>query len=330
MVSFNHTLGLGCSGRVYLGFDRKVGRHVAVKVVNLEVVADAALERTVRAIRREIATLKRLKHPHIVKYITAEQKGEKIYTVMERLGGGSLADVLRTFGPQTPSATARYIAQMLSGLAYLHSQGIAHRDVKPDNVLVADEDGSVKLVDFGLAKPIVTQQPSGGASTLAGTPAYLAPEVFVPDLAAAAPPGPPYSADVWAVGISTAALLTGRTPFGRDGDAGPAVLVAIGDPRVTPHLPDSLPPDARSFILTCLARNAFDRPTAQQLLSHPFVAASVPVYPIESPAMVMPLAVATDAAVDSAGAAGSHAADLDDTDAVAQLSPAALAGAHAE
>ena len=117
-----------------------------------------------RCLQSEINLLKQLNHPNIVKYIDTIQGSDFLHIVLEYVEGGSLAHTLKKFGVFSEELTAMYIAQVLDGLAYLHDQGVIHRDIKGANILVTKE-GLVKLADFGVA--VTTQEKS---NTVVGSP----------------------------------------------------------------------------------------------------------------------------------------------------------------
>src|SRR5258706_7971053 len=163
-------LGRGGMGEVYEAMDRDLARRVALKFVAPELAADAdALKRFEREARAAAA----LNHPHIATLFAFERDAERTFIAMELVGGESLRDRIRR-GP-LPVAEALAIARDVAGaLALAHRRGIVHRDVKPENVMF-DEDGVVKLMDFGLARAVQASRLTTTGSTL-GTAAYMPPE----------------------------------------------------------------------------------------------------------------------------------------------------------
>ena len=197
-------LGAGAMGVVWLAVDERLDRPVAVKVLW---PGPAQSEQARARIVREGRIAARLRHPHAVTvHDVAEHDGQPVL-VMEYLPSRSLATVVAEGGPQPPRTVARIGEQIASALAAAHAAGVVHRDVKPGNVLVGD-DGSAKLADFGISRATgdaaLTQ-----AGLVAGTPAYLAPEI-----ARGWEPGP--EADVFSLGSTLYAAVEGVPPFGAD------------------------------------------------------------------------------------------------------------------
>ncbi|RLM78695.1 protein kinase byr2-like [Panicum miliaceum] len=185
-----------------------------------------------------------------------EHEGGKLYIFLELVTQGSLAALYQKYHLQDSQVSA-YTRQILNGLLYLHQRNVLHRDIKCANILV-DACGLVKLADFGLAKEmsILSQ-----ARSSKGTVFWMAPEV-----AKAKPHGPP--ADIWSLGCTVLEMLTGKVPY-PDMEWTHALL-KIGR-GIPPEIPDKLSEDARDFIKKCVQANPNDRPSAAQLLEHPFV-----------------------------------------------------------
>lgn len=201
------TLGAGGMGVVYRVLHRGLKRSFAAKVIHAGVAADAGF---LGRFEREAVALGRLKHPNIVDvtdYGIERLDGGRPYLIMECLDGDTLAERLRS-GPIPVEAALDLAAPIASALDYAHSQGVLHLDLKPANVaLHAASDGSieVKILDFGVAQ--FTNEPRENRSApLAGTPAYLAPELLDGRPAGAA-------ADIYAFGVLVYEMLTGRRPF---------------------------------------------------------------------------------------------------------------------
>jgi serine/threonine-protein kinase len=209
-------LGAGGLGTVYVATQLRIGRPVAIKMLHAELLPSADLR---ERFDREVATLGRLAHPHIVALtdsgVLPDGRG---YLVMELLEGQSLEERIQSGGPIEPSEAVRIARQMLLGLAEAHDKGVLHRDLKPANVFLQPlaEGVHVKLLDFGLAKvrSDVATHPGDYATLTAdgvivGTPTYMAPEQ-----ATAQKIGAP--ADLYAVGIVLFEMLAGRPPFRSD------------------------------------------------------------------------------------------------------------------
>ncbi|KAL0804303.1 hypothetical protein Bca101_096793 [Brassica carinata] len=187
-----------------------------------------------------------------------ERDGSNLYIFLELVTQGSLLKVYQRY--QLPnSLVSTYTRQILDGLKYLRGEGFIHRDIKCANVLV-DASGSVKLADFGLAK--VSQL--NNIKSCKGTPFWLAPEV----INLKRTDGYESSADIWSLGCTVLEMLTRQIPYA-DLENPVQALFRIGRGEL-PDIPDTLSLDARDFIIKCLKVNPEERPTAAELLNHPF------------------------------------------------------------
>ena len=200
-------LGRGAMGVVWRARDPVLGREVAVKQLLLPAgLAEAAAEQATARAMREARTAARLHHPNAISVFDVVTEDGQPWLVMEYLPSRSLAEVLAD-GSLAPAEAARVGARVAAALAAAHELGIVHRDVKPGNILLGD-GGTVKITDFGIARAgddvKVTE-----TGLMAGTPAYLAPEV-----AAGAAPSP--AADVFSLGATLYAAIEGAPPFGLD------------------------------------------------------------------------------------------------------------------
>ena len=204
-------LGHGGMATVYLARDERHQRTVAVKVLRSDLAASVGADRFLREVR--IAA--NLQHPHILTLIDSGADGERLYYVMPFVEGTSLRDRLAA-GPLPVSDAVRFLRDVLDALAYAHAQGIVHRDVKPDNIMLSGRHALV--VDFGVAKAMsaASRARLAGAATgdsltqfgtSVGTPAYMAPEQ------AAGDPEVNHSADLYAAGVVAYEMLAGRPPF---------------------------------------------------------------------------------------------------------------------
>ncbi|XP_010246355.1 PREDICTED: mitogen-activated protein kinase kinase kinase 1-like isoform X2 [Nelumbo nucifera] len=198
-----------------------------------------------------------------------EQDETKLYIFLELATQGSLANLYRKYRLGDSQVSA-YTRQILNGLKYLHDQNVVHRDIKCTNILV-DVSGSVKLADFGLAKATRMND----VKSCKGTAFWMAPEVVKSS-------GYGLPADIWSLGCTVLEMLTGQLPY--SSLEWMQALFRIGR-GILPPVPDTLSMDARNFIFECLKVNPNDRPTASQLLEHPFVkrpllASSVPASPM--------------------------------------------------
>ena len=189
----------GGMATVYLATDQRLDRQVAIKVIHQHLANDSNFQ---EKFVLEAKTAAKLSHPNLVNVFDQGSDLGTTYLVMEYVSGITLRDALNEYGPLPNVRALEMMAQILSGLAAAHRAGILHRDLKPDNVLLAD-DGRVKLGDFGLARAISAHTSTGD---LVGTIAYLSPELVTRGQADA-------RSDVYAAGILLYELLTGKQPF---------------------------------------------------------------------------------------------------------------------
>ncbi|KAG1338969.1 CBL-interacting serine/threonine-protein kinase 14 [Cocos nucifera] len=195
-------LGFGASARVYLARDLRSGHSVALKAIPKGRVAKNSLSHNVV---REIAIMRRLRHPHILRLLEVLASRSKIYFVLELARGGELfAQVARGRLPEDISR--RYFRQLLSAVGYCHSRGVFHRDLKPENLLL-DDAGNLKVSDFGLSAVPEQIRGDGLLHTLCGTPAYVAPEILDRKGYDGA------KVDVWSCGVILYVLNAGYLPF---------------------------------------------------------------------------------------------------------------------
>jgi hypothetical protein len=244
-------------GVVWLAQDERLQRPVAVKQMwpgsGFDGISGTNGDQARQRIMREGRIAARLRHPHaVVVHDVAEHNGQPLL-VMEYLPSRSLATVLAEQGTLPPGVVARIGAQAASALAAAHAAGIVHRDVKPGNLLVGD-DGTVKIADFGISRATgdiaVTQ-----ADVVAGTPAYLAPEVALGDQ-----PSP--DSDVYSLGSTLYTAVEGAPPFGEDTENSLVVLHRVAAGEVPP--PQQAGPLAA--VLTAVMRpDPAQRPSAIQV-----------------------------------------------------------------
>jgi eukaryotic-like serine/threonine-protein kinase len=236
-------IGEGAFGRVYRGFDRRLTRTVAVKVIKPWWAEDSTW---VERFEREARLLARITDPRIVQIFDIGDAEEGPYYVAELVEGESLAERLLR-GPLATAEAMSIAEQLCEALGGAHAQGVVHCDVKPANVLLA-ADGMVKVGDFGVARlaESTSQAPS---ATVAGTPRYMSPEQ-----ARGRPPTP--ATDVYSAGVVLYEMLTGEPPFAR----GSAVELGLRHVQEQPPaLPVDVPPALRTVVSTALAKDPADR-----------------------------------------------------------------------
>jgi serine/threonine protein kinase len=224
-------LGVGGMGSVWLAEDIRLERPVALKELSQTSGGDAARNELRQRVLQEARALARVPHPAIVPIHDIFFVGDDPWIVMEYISGRSLADVIAR-GPLDELSIAKIGLQVLRGLIAVHGADIVHRDVKPANIVVAD-DGSVSLVDFGIAK-IVGDPSLTAYATFMGTVEYMSPERLTPG----ARVGPP--ADIWALGVTCFHALEGYSPFRQHSELDQdAIMLAITQetPKLTRHGP---------------------------------------------------------------------------------------------
>ena len=200
-------LGQGGMGAVYKARQLKLDRFVAVKILPAEWGRDPAFA---ERFAREARALARLSHPHIVGVHDFGEAGEHFYLLMEFVDGANLRQLLQT-GPLDPRLALQIIPQVCDALQYAHGEGVIHRDVKPENILV-DQRGRVKMADFGLAKLVGPSRASftlTGTNQVMGTLDYMAPEQRNH------PQEVDQRADIYSLGVVFYEMLTGNLPLGR-------------------------------------------------------------------------------------------------------------------
>jgi serine/threonine protein kinase len=261
-------LGLGGFGVVYLAYDERLDREVAVKVQRPETVISPELrERFIR----EAKAAARLRHPHIAGVYETGEAGLRLWIASEFVDGPSLAAWLRAVHPPIgPQVAAAFMASLAEAMEYSHRQGVLHRDLKPANILLQATDDHAsddlasftpKLIDFGLAKHGETGSYQTRSGALIGTPQYMAPCAASGRVEKIGPP-----TDVYGLGLILYELVTGRPAFHGETDVETLRRVVEDEPpRPRKHRPD-LPADLEAICLQCLAKDPRQRyPTAAAL-----------------------------------------------------------------
>ncbi|KAK9937411.1 hypothetical protein M0R45_014205 [Rubus argutus] len=240
-------IGSGAFGRVYMGMNTESGELIAVK------------EAHTKALQEEAKLLENLSHPKIVRYLGTEREDETITMLLEYVPGGSIQALLGKFGSFSIPVIKRFTKQLLLGLEYLHKKGIIHGDIKGANILV-DNKGRIKLADFGVSK----QAADSGARPTRGTPYWMAPEVIRGT-------GHDFSADIWSVGCTVIEMTTGNPPWNQQFETVAAFIYCVGTTKSHPPIPEHLSSSAKNFLHECLQKEPTMRPSASELLQHPFL-----------------------------------------------------------
>jgi tetratricopeptide (TPR) repeat protein len=253
-------LGGGGMSRVFLAEEVELGRRVVIKVLPPEMAAGVNQDR----FRREVQLAASLQHPHIVPLLTAASSGDLLYYVMPYIKGESLRAKLTREGELPLGEAVRILRDVADALAAAHEEGVVHRDIKPDNVLISGNHAVV--TDFGVAKAVTASSGGSNLTSLGvalGTPAYMAPEQ------AAADPHTDHRADIYGLGAMAYEMLCGRPPFvGATPQAVLAAHVSETPDPVTKHR-DAVPPALAELVMRCLAKKPADRwQRAEELMPH--------------------------------------------------------------
>ncbi|KAJ1734562.1 Protein kinase of the Mitotic Exit Network [Coemansia biformis] len=244
-------IGKGAAGAVYRGLNLRTGEVVAIKQIRTEGFSSSA---EIETARKEIDVLRDLNHHNIVKYIGYEQSDHELDIILEYCEGGSLQNILSKFSKFPENLVGVYVAQILDGLEYLHSNAILHRDIKPGNILLLKE-GVVKLADFGVARI------QNGLNTVVGSPYWIAPEVLLLN-------GSTSASDIWSLGCTIVQLVSGKAPYQ---DLPPmTAMFRIGQDE-HPPFPANISAQLRDFLSRCLVHVPSARASAEELRSHVWI-----------------------------------------------------------
>src|SRR5688572_1226903 len=255
----------GGMASVYEATDTRLDRTVAVKVMHPGLGDD---QEFAQRFVREARAAARLNHPHVVGvYDQGDDTSDgtdTIFLVMEYVPGHTLRDVLRKEAPMPPARALALLEPVVSALAAAHRAGLVHRDVKPENVLIADEahGGTVKVADFGLAKAVSADtQHTATGGVLIGTVSYLAPELVIDGRSDA-------RADVYAVGVVLYELLTGRKPHEGESPIQVAYRHVHEDVPAPSAVQPGLPAYVDALVARATSRDRTQRPADAGVLLH--------------------------------------------------------------
>ncbi|ESW18853.1 hypothetical protein PHAVU_006G076200 [Phaseolus vulgaris] len=195
-------LGQGTFGKVYYARSAITNQSVAIKMIDKDKIMKTG---QVEQIRREISVMRLARHPNIIQLFEVMANKKKIYFVMEYAKGGELFNKVAK-GKLKEDVAHKYFKQLINAVDFCHSRGVFHRDIKPENILL-DENGNLKISDFGLSALVESKRQDGLLHTPCGTPAYVAPEVIKRKGYDGT------KADIWSCGIVLFVLLAGYLPF---------------------------------------------------------------------------------------------------------------------
>jgi mitogen-activated protein kinase kinase kinase len=268
-------IGQGSFGSVYLALHAVTGELMAVKQVEMPTDTgtqlDAKKKMMIEALKHEIGLLRELKHENIVQYLGSNSDDTHLNIFLEYVPGGSVATMLVNYGPLGESLITNFVRQILTGLSYLHSKDIIHRDIKGANILV-DNKGSVKISDFGISKRVeastlLTPGSKKGAAqrvSLQGSVFWMAPEVVRQTAYTR-------KADIWSLGCLIVEMLTGQHPHPNCTQM--QAIFKIGSPGedTSPTIPDGISEDLKVFLAQTFLNEHEMRPSAEELLQSSFV-----------------------------------------------------------
>ncbi len=257
-------LGRGGYGVVFLAFDPRLGREVALKVPRPEAILHPELR---ARFQQEARAAAGLDHPNLVPVYETGEDGAICYIASAYCPGITLSAWLKTRPDPVPfDLAARLVATLAEAVAHAHRRGILHRYLKPGNVMVSEHDLVPRIMDFGLAKVLQEEDATGDFHTqsgaIVGTPAYMAPEQAGGRKQTIGP-----ATDVHALGVILYELLTGRPPFRGDGAVETLLLVRTQEPLAPGRLRPKLPRDLETICLKCLHKDPHKRYASVQALA---------------------------------------------------------------
>ncbi|KAK3739484.1 hypothetical protein QZH41_020488 [Actinostola sp. cb2023] len=245
-------IGEGSTGVVCLARDRRTGRQVAVKKMDLKKQQRREL------LFNEVVIMRDYPHPNIVEMYGSYLVGDELWVVMEFLEGGTLTDIV-THTRLSEEQIACVCRSVLRALTFLHSQGVIHRDIKSDSILLTSH-GNVKLSDFGFCAQVTEDMPR--RKSLVGTPYWMAPEVIARKAYGT-------EADIWSLGIMVLEMIDGEPPYFSEPPLQAMRKLRDGEPPTCRT--KQISPRFQSFVRYALIRDPIERATAFELLNHAFI-----------------------------------------------------------
>lgn len=268
-------IGRGSFGSVFIALNVTTGEMIAVKQVIVPPSFTAkATSKTIEgldALHKEVETMKDLDHVNIVQYLGFEQKNNTYSLFLEYVGGGSISLCMKSYGAFEEPLVRFITKQVLLGLEYLHRNGILHRDLKADNLLL-EIDGTCKISDFGISKRSQDIYANNAEMSMQGTVFWMAPEV-IDSIVEDKKQGYSAKIDIWSLGCVVLEMFAGKRPWSNE--AVISAIYKIGKTKLAPPIPENIKhlvsQDAKDFINQCCTINPEQRPTATQLLNHRFI-----------------------------------------------------------
>ncbi|KAG6402052.1 hypothetical protein SASPL_138922 [Salvia splendens] len=272
-------LGQGSFAKVYYGRNLETGVGVAIKVIDKQKVMKIGL---MNHIKREISVMNLVRHPNIMHLEEVLATKTKIYFVMEYAKGGELFKKIAKCRRLKEETAKKYFQQLMGAVVFCHSRGVYHRDLKPENLLL-DDDGNLKVSDFGLSAVAESKRQDGLLHTTCGTPAYVAPEVITRKGYDGA------KSDIWSCGVILFVMLAGHLPFYCTNLMDMYRKIAKGSYKC-PHW---FSPQVRRLLSKILDPNPDTRISAAEIMEHPWFKAGAgvekPATNIETGVVARPL-----------------------------------------
>ncbi|KAN0125275.1 Pkinase domain containing protein [Lactarius tabidus] len=262
------TLGSGTYAIVKEAVHIKTGKYYACKVINKKLMEGREF-----MVRNEIAVLKRVSsgHKNIVTLHDYFETSNNLYLCFDLCTGGELFDRICAKGNYHEPDAAGLVRTIMKAVQYIHDSHIVHRDLKPENLLFRTiaEDADIMIADFGLSR-VMEEERFHQLTEICGTPGYMAPEIFKKT-------GHGKPVDIWAMGVITYFLLAGYTPFDRENQQQEMEAIIAGDYKFEPEeYWANVSNTARDFVSACLTVDPTQRPTAAEILQHPWLADEKP------------------------------------------------------
>jgi len=265
-------IGKGSCGNVRIGLNLETGSIMAVKQVELLSKTSRVQQDRIESLEVEVELLSKFSHKNIVKYYGSARTKDTLNIFLEYISGGSIASMVKKFGPLNTNIIRSYTKQILEGLEYLHVRNTIHRDIKGANILV-DHNGVCKLTDFGTATKLYSIMENEDKSKLIqeikGTLNWMAPECLKQKTLGR-------QCDIWGVGCTVLEMATGQPPWAdilsrSDAINKMSLLYRIGKAKSPPPIPEDLDPEMIDFLHCCFKVNPYERLNVSELLNHSFI-----------------------------------------------------------